>query len=105
MSHAPPDWKSRAPRPLPNTTTFSAQDALPRLPVPDLDPTLVKLEKSLRPLAHTPTEIEAVRKKIKALGEPGGFGQTLHERLVAYAKDPKRVNWLEEFWDDVRCAV
>ncbi|KAF8311452.1 carnitine acetyl transferase [Clavulina sp. PMI_390] len=100
MTPVPPDWKSKAPRPLPNTTTFSEQDALPRLPVPKLPDTLAKLEKTLRPLAHSPTELEAARKKINALGEPGSFGQTLHDRLVAHAADPKRANWLEEFWDD-----
>lgn len=101
MSNTPKDWKSRAPRPLPNTTTFAVQDKLPRLPVPDLDATLVKLEKTLRPLAHSPAELEAAKSKIQALGESGGFGRTLHERLVKFASDPNRVNWIEEFWDDV----
>lgn len=101
MSHVPPDWKARAPRPLPNTLTFSQQDALPQLPVPELEATLIKLDKSLRPLTHNPVELETVRKKITVLGEPGGFGRTLHERLVTRARDPKHINWLEEFWDDV----
>jgi carnitine O-acetyltransferase len=100
MSHVPPDWKARAPRPLPHTLTFSQQDALPRLPVPELTATLTKLEKSLRPLAHSVVELETARKKITALGEPGGFGSTLHERLLARANNPKHINWLEEFWDD-----
>jgi carnitine O-acetyltransferase len=101
MAHAPPDWKSKAPRPLPNTTTFSLQDSLPHLPVPELGATLIKLEKTLKPLARNSAELEAAQKKIKSLGAPGGFGQTLHERLVARALDPKILNWLEEFWDDV----
>lgn len=101
MAHAPADWKSRAPRPLPSTPTFAQQDSLPRLPVPELDATLTKLEKSLRPLAHTPNELHVVQNKIRALGEEGGFGRTLHERLKAHASEPGRVNWLEEFWDDV----
>jgi len=105
MSHVPPDWKTRAPRPLPNTLTFSQQDALPRLPVPELTATLTKLEKSLRPLAHSMVELETVRKKITALGEPRGFGSTLHERLLARANNPKHINWLEEFWDDVGFAL
>lgn len=105
MSHVPPDWKARAPRPLPNTLTFSQQDALPRLPVPELEATLTKLEKSLRPLAHSVVELETVRQKIAALGEPGGFGTTLHERLLARAKNPKHINWLEEFWDDASLTL
>jgi hypothetical protein len=100
MSHAPPDWKARAPRPLPNTLTFSQQDTLPRLPVPELAATLAKVETSLRPLAHSMVELETARKKIIALGEPEGFGRTLHQRLLAHAKHPKHINWLEEFWDD-----
>lgn len=105
MVHAPSDWKSKAPRPLPSTTTFSKQDALPRLPVPELDATLVKLEKTLRPLARNPQELAAVQAKIQALGASGGFGRTLHERLVARAQDPDMINWLENFWDDVRPLI
>lgn len=104
MVKTPADWKARAPRPLPNTTTFAHQDALPRLPVPDFESTLTKLEKSLKPLAHNPQELDIARSKIQALGAQGGFGRTLHERLLAHANDPDRVNWLEEFWDDVRSS-
>lgn len=103
MVHAPADWKAKAPRPLPGVT-FSLQDELLKLPVPDLTATLTKLEKSLRPLAQSPEELEVARSKIRTLGEEGGLGQTLHKRLIARANEPGRVNWLEELWDDVRVS-
>ncbi|KAF8329450.1 uncharacterized protein EI90DRAFT_3155344, partial [Cantharellus anzutake] len=70
------------------------------LPVPDLDATLAKLEKSLIPLAKSTEELEATRVKIQLLAQPGSIGRTLHERLQDRAKDPTIVNWLEELWDD-----
>ena len=102
LAPAPSDWKSKAPFPLPNTTSFSQQHTIPSLPVPDLAATLQKLERTLIPLARSPEELENVKAKIAELGQDGGFGTTLHERLLERAKDPNRVSWLEEFWDDVR---
>ena len=77
------------------------QDSLPRLPVPDLDAALVKLDKTLVPLAKNIKELETARSKIQALSQQGGLGRVLYGRLCARANDSNIVNWLEGFWDEV----
>ena len=59
----PPNWKARAPPPLPGPA-FAAQDSLPRLPVPPLPQTLERLKESLRPISHTQDEYKSVVNKI-----------------------------------------
>ena len=105
MAHTTADWKSKAPRPPSGTSTFAMQESLPRLPVPDLDATLVKLDKTLVPLARNTQELETTRGKIQAFSQQGGLGRTLYSRLCARASDQNIVNWLEEFWDEVRWHI
>ena len=91
----PLNWKSLAP-PIPN---FAAQQsALPRLPVPPLAKTLDRLKTSLRPLARSVDEYDAVAKKIDEFGMQGGVGRALQDKLEERQRNT--VHWLEEWWDD-----
>lgn len=95
-AHRSAHWKTLAPTPLPNTATFAAQKNLPRLPVPDLQKTLLRLKESLKPIAWSDDEYAAAVKKIDDFGN--SQGPVLHERLLARASE--REHWLEEWWDD-----
>jgi carnitine O-acetyltransferase len=94
----PTNWKAAAPPPLPGPT-FAAQQSLPKLPVPELADTLAKLKQTLRPIAWSREELDAVEKKIDAFAT--GLGPELQKRLQARAQEPGRLHWLEEWWDDL----
>ncbi|KAF8967724.1 carnitine acetyl transferase [Flammula alnicola] len=89
-------WKASAPEPLPGTLTFGAQQNLPKLPVPKLEDTLVRLKESLKPIAWSDSEYNSVIKKIDNLA--ASKGPELQERLLQRASE--RPHWLEEWWDD-----
>lgn len=76
------------------------QKAMPKLPVPPLSATLDKYLRSVRPLLSDAdySKTEAVVEEFRA---PGGPGEKLQERLLAKAQDPKTVNWLEDWWNDL----
>ena len=93
----PADWKSAAPGPLPGSLTFAAQPNLPRLPVPDLEQTLVRLRESLKPIAWSDSEYSSVLRKIDTFANDQG--PRLQQRLLNRAS--KRPHWLEEWWDNI----
>lgn len=92
----PIHWKAAAPESLPGTLTFAGQRALPQLPVPKLEDTVVRLKESLKPIAWSEDEYNAVAKKIDTFAATKG--PELHERLLGRAAE--RPHWLEEWWDD-----
>ncbi|KAF6761479.1 carnitine acetyl transferase [Ephemerocybe angulata] len=92
----PANWKEQAPEPLPGSQTFAAQSKLPKLPVPKLEDTLVRLKDTLKPIAWSQEEFNAVSKKIDEFG--AGKGPELHKRLLKHDEDKK--HWLENWWDD-----
>ncbi|THU92738.1 acyltransferase ChoActase/COT/CPT [Dendrothele bispora CBS 962.96] len=96
LLHRPTNWKSLAPVASPGTQTYAAQSNLPKLPVPVLDSTLAKLKDSLKPIAWSEEEYDAVVRKIDEFGKEKG--PALQERLVQRAKETE--HWLEEWWDD-----
>jgi hypothetical protein len=59
----------------------------------------------MKPLARNNREWEDASRKVDKLGEPGGYGETLHSRLEEWRNQPERENWLEEFWDDVSLSL
>lgn len=68
--------------------TFSNQDKLPRLPIPDLEKALEGYLKSLIPLIEQKYGAENVQKELekrklyaKDFVQKGGIGHALHERL------------------------
>jgi carnitine O-acetyltransferase len=91
----PTNWKAAAPN-LPSTVTFAAQSNLPKLPVPKLTDTLGRLKESLKPIAWSEAEFEAVANKIDAFEK--GKGAELHDRLLKH--NEKSHHWLEQWWDD-----
>ncbi|ORX37603.1 acyltransferase ChoActase/COT/CPT [Kockovaella imperatae] len=71
------------------SSTFSNQDKLPRLPIPDLDKTLQAYIKSLQPImadkfskSDLPHEVEKRRLFARDFAAPGGLGRQLQERLT-----------------------
>ncbi|KAI0091474.1 carnitine acetyl transferase [Irpex rosettiformis] len=94
----PTNWKAAAPAPLPGPT-FAAQQSLPKLPVPELSETLARLKDTLKPIAWSREEYDAVEKKIDAFA--AGLGPELQNRLKARAQETGRQHWLEEWWDDL----
>lgn len=95
LTQRPTNWKAAAPD-LPSTVTFAAQSKLLKLPVPNLTDTLARLKESLKPLAWSDAEFEAVSKKIDEFGT--GKGVELHDRLLRHSE--KTRHWLEQWWDD-----
>ncbi|ORX98578.1 acyltransferase ChoActase/COT/CPT [Basidiobolus meristosporus CBS 931.73] len=79
---------------------YRYQSSIPKLPVPKLEDTCQKYLKSVRPLlddqAYANTELA-----VKDFLKPGGQGEELQKRLLAKANDPKVVNWLEDWWNDL----
>ena len=74
------------------------EDSLPRLPVPSLEETASRYLKSVHAVVSD-AEYERTKKAVETFIRPGGQGQTLQERLLARAADPKRANWLTEWWN------
>lgn len=77
--------------------TFSNQDTLPRLPIPDLDATAARYKRSLLPLL-TASEHAAVSQKIDTFAK--GLGPVLQQRLHALdAQEAKLgLSWLDRLW-------
>ncbi|KAG0361784.1 Carnitine O-acetyltransferase mitochondrial [Podila minutissima] len=74
--------------------------ALPKLPVPTLAETCARYLKSVRPLL-TDDEFAKTTAAVAEFQKSGGVGEELQKRLLAKANDPKTVNWLEDWWNDL----
>ncbi|KAF9006027.1 acyltransferase ChoActase/COT/CPT [Cyathus striatus] len=96
LSPRPSNWKAAAPVPLPGSLTLGAQHNLPKLPVPSLSNTASRLKDSLKPIAWSEEEYNAVVNKIDAF--VAGKGPELQTRLVKRAEETP--HWLEQWWDD-----
>jgi carnitine O-acetyltransferase len=88
------DWKALAPLSHPGPT-FAAQPSLPKLSVPELQQSLARLKQSLRPIAWSDAEYDAVASKIDRFAN--GLGPRLQERLLQ--RRAQTDHWLEEWWD------
>lgn len=76
--------------------TYSAQDDLPPLPVPDLDQTLQKYLTSIKPFVNE----EGYNRAATLVEElKSGAGPELHQYLLDKAASSK--NWLEDWWETV----
>eukprot|EP01116_Phalansterium_solitarium_P011813 TRINITY_DN27609_c0_g1_i1.p1 TRINITY_DN27609_c0_g1~~TRINITY_DN27609_c0_g1_i1.p1 ORF type:complete len:752 (-),score=261.05 TRINITY_DN27609_c0_g1_i1:208-2463(-) len=78
--------------------TFSKQDLLPRLPVPDLKMTCAKYLATVEPLV-TPEEFERTKSAVQEFLQAGGPGEKL-QKLLLERQDSSVPSWLEEWWDD-----
>ncbi|EDR14041.1 uncharacterized protein LACBIDRAFT_244106 [Laccaria bicolor S238N-H82] len=92
----PENWKAAAPDPLPNSLTFASQSTLTKLPVPALHDTLSRLKDTLKPIAWSDAEYNAIDKMIDLFA--ANEGPVLHSRLLKRAEDTQ--HWLENWWDD-----
>ncbi|CAK9441135.1 uncharacterized protein LODBEIA_P50040 [Lodderomyces beijingensis] len=77
--------------------TYKFQSQLPKLPVPELQETAGKYVNTIEPYL-TPQQLADSKAKVDRFIQPGGVGEELQKRLVAFAQD--KDNWLAEFWDD-----
>ncbi|KAG0080089.1 Carnitine O-acetyltransferase mitochondrial, partial [Podila epicladia] len=74
--------------------------ALPKLPVPSLAETCARYLKSVRPLLND-EDFAKTSAAVAEFQKSGGVGEELQKRLLAKANDPKTVNWLEDWWNDL----
>lgn len=75
--------------------TFSGQDKLPKLPIPDLEATCRRYIESLRPL-QSPREQAETQYAIDEFLK--GDGHDLQEKLKQYAQG--KTSYIEQFWYD-----
>ncbi|KAK9717854.1 Carnitine O-acetyltransferase mitochondrial [Basidiobolus ranarum] len=85
-----------------NTNNITVMDqnqkVMPRLPVPDLEATLERYLRSVRPLLAD-NEYEHTEKMVREFGKPGGQGEILQKRLLARAA-ASTTSWLHEWWNE-----
>ncbi|CAH02682.1 carnitine O-acetyltransferase CAT2 [Kluyveromyces lactis] len=75
--------------------TYSKQQDMPSLPIPELKSTLDKYLKSIKPFCQTDAEYE---KQIQlCYSFLSDQGPALQERLLSYSQE--RRNWMQELWD------
>jgi carnitine O-acetyltransferase len=74
------------------TGTFAHQDALPKLPIPDLAKTCRRYLDTLRPLQSAKEQAETTHAVDEFLEEDG---PDLQEKLRAYASD--KTSYIEQF--------
>jgi carnitine O-acetyltransferase len=74
--------------------TFENQSKLPRLPIPSLQATLTRYQKSISPFC-TPAELQDYSNKIVDFAKT--LGPVLQERLIEYEKTQTN-SWLEKWW-------
>ncbi|CCE63294.1 hypothetical protein TPHA_0E02020 [Tetrapisispora phaffii CBS 4417] len=80
--------------------TYSKQDILPDLPIPELETTVKKYLKSIKPfLQNNESEYNLQKLKCKDLLE--NMGPILQKRLIEYknSNSYNKRNWLSTFWD------
>ncbi|KAI4459911.1 carnitine o-acyltransferase [Holotrichia oblita] len=77
------------------TKLFSLATKLPKLPVPPLEQTLAKYEKTMRPLLNE-KEREKLKQLIENFGGPGGLGPRL--QLYLLDQQQKLDNWAYDYW-------
>ncbi|KAF4123609.1 hypothetical protein GMORB2_6310 [Geosmithia morbida] len=79
----------------PDGVTFSAQDKLPKLPIPDLEHTTERYLKALKPLQSAREHLETQNAVYDFLHNEG---PDLQEKLKTYAQS--KTSYIEQFWYD-----
>lgn len=80
--------------------TFTFQETLPRLPLPDLEDTCRRYLEWVRPLLDE-RAFATTEAAVRAFAGAKGPGPRLQRLLAERAADPKIPNWLEPFWEDM----
>ncbi|KAL1919862.1 uncharacterized protein VTP21DRAFT_1794 [Calcarisporiella thermophila] len=89
-----PEEKVHEPGPM-----FKFQQTLPRLPVPSLHETMEKYLRTVEPLLKS-SEFARTKAAVEEFMRPGGWGETLQNRLLSRANDPNIANWLEDWLNE-----
>ncbi len=79
--------------------TFSKQETLSHLPVPNINDTCNRFLEWVEPLL-TSVEMETSKKNVQEFLKNGGDGEKLQEKLLYWSRKPGLQNWLEPFWYD-----
>ena len=77
--------------------TFSREDELPRLPVPDLPATGDRFLEWVRPIL-TEQQFADTEQSLRAFVAADGLGPQLHERLLQHDRTPGRATWADDFF-------
>jgi carnitine O-acetyltransferase len=77
--------------------TFQHQGQLPRIPLPQLDESLVRFETWCSPLL-TSDELAQTRDTIALFGATDGAGKKLHNLLADFDQQDDTDTWLDNFW-------
>ncbi len=91
-----PTMNGRTPPEQGAPATFSFQETLPRLPIPELQETC---EKFLQWTGVLLDEKECERTRQVVADFQGHAGPKLHDRLLQWSRSPGVASWLESFWD------
>lgn len=97
------DWRMNVPSATPSDSRMlrnQGEDKLPRLPVPKLEDTLARLERSCEPLVQDDAQRRELHRKVQAFGRPGGVGAKLQQLLERKRDEPGVRNWLARDWDE-----
>lgn len=79
------------------TSTFAADDDLPKVPLPTLSASVDRFLQWCAPLL-TPDELARTTEAARALLVPGGTAATLQADLERFDAAPSTYSWLDEFW-------
>ncbi len=82
-----------------NATTFASEDALPRVPVPDLDDNVREFLEWCAPLL-TEEELAETRVAVEEFLDASSPARAAYARLLEYDATPGVHSWLDEFWRD-----
>ncbi|KKY27587.1 putative carnitine acetyl transferase [Phaeomoniella chlamydospora] len=75
------------------------EDSLPKLPVPPLEETAKRYLRSVHPLLSA-EEYKNTEQAVNEALKPDSLVQTLQKRLTAHREDPKRKNWIIDWWNE-----
>ena len=78
--------------------TYSRQEELPRLPIPDIDDTCNRFLDTVRPLLDADAFVET-EQAVQRFLAPTGEGRGLQQALLAYDQEVGRNSYIEDFWD------
>ena len=78
--------------------TYSRQEELPRLPIPDIDDTCTRFLETVQPLLEADAFAET-EQAVQRFLAPTGEGRGLQQALLAYDQEVGRNSYIEDFWD------
>lgn len=77
--------------------TFSFEETLPKVPLPELDVTKEKFIEWCEPLLNQ-EELNETKKAVEKFTKRGGLGEKLHQALGEFDNHKDTKSWLDVFW-------